>query len=121
MKSYPQPPDSTNAYYETESAQPEPETNNFLRNSWLMIVERKWYALAVLLLCILGSAAYTFLSTPIYGGTVSVQVLKHGPQVLRVADVVESSVTSDTDFNTQIKVLESIAIIQNVVARLTPE
>lgn len=121
MKQYPKQPGATNAIFETDAEPTEPEANNFLRNSWLMVLERKWYALAVFLLCILASTTYTFLSTPIYGGTVSIQVLKHGPQILRGADVVESSVTTDTDFNTQIKVLESIAIIQNVAARLTPE
>lgn len=114
-------PGTTSAASETEYGQAEPPANNFLRDRWLMILERKWYALGIFLVTVLATAAYTFLSTPIYQGSASVQVLKHGPQVLRVADVVESSVTTDTDFNTQIKVLESIAIIQNVANRLTPE
>ena len=92
-----------------------------MRKTWLMVLERKWYALAVLLLTLIGTTAYTLRVTPKYPGVVTIQILKHGPQVLRVADVVESSITSDTDFNTQIKVLESAAIIQNVVARLTPD
>jgi uncharacterized protein involved in exopolysaccharide biosynthesis/Mrp family chromosome partitioning ATPase len=113
--------ESNNPFLETGPDQVEAEESNFLRQSWLMVLERKWYALTVFLVTMLAAAAYTFLSTPIYGGTVSVQVLKHGAQILRVADVVESSVTTDTDFNTQIKVLESITIIQNVAARLTPD
>ena len=121
MKPISSQPDPSYAPSEPDYGHAEPEENNFLRHGWLMVVERKWYALGVFLVTMLGTGAYTFLSTPIYGGSVTVQVLKHGPQVLRVADVVESSVTSDTDFNTQIKVLESVAIIQNVVARLTPD
>ena len=121
MKPYPQQPDSDGAFYAPDAGTTELQTNNFLRNSWLMVLERKWYALAVLLLCIVAAATYTVLATPIYGGTVSIQVLKHGAQILRGTDVVESSVTTDTDFNTQVKVLESIAIIQNVATRLTPE
>lgn len=114
-------PGSNPGTYDPDPAYLEAEPTNFLRQSWLMVLERKWYALAIFLATILATVAYTFLSTPIYSGVVTVQVLKHGPQVLRVADVVESSVTSDTDFNTQIKVLESIAIVQNVAARLSAE
>lgn len=121
MKLSSRPSGSNNSFVETDFDHTEPEENHFLRNSWLMVIERKWYALGVFAITVLLAATYTFLSTPIYSGFVSVQVLKHGPQVLRVADVVESSVTSDSDFNTQIKVLESLAIAQNVAARLTPE
>jgi polysaccharide biosynthesis transport protein len=92
-----------------------------LRNYALMVWERKWYALAVFLVVLLATGVYTFLSTPIYSGVATVQVLKHGPQVLRGAEIVESTIANDTDFNTQIKVLESLAILQNVVNRLTPE
>ena len=92
-----------------------------LRKWMLMVLERKWYALAVFLVIVIITAVYTFLSTPIYEGVATVQILKHGAQVLRVADVVESSVTSDTDFNTQIKVLESVTMMQNVVSRLSAD
>lgn len=98
----------------------ETEDNDFLRNSWLMVWERKWYALSIFLVTVLGVATYTYLATPIYEASVTVQVLKRGAQVLRVADVVENSVTSDSDFNTQIKILESVAILQSVSNRLTP-
>jgi len=92
-----------------------------LRNSWLMVLERKWYALASFLVVALAVTTYTLLTTPIYEGVVSVQVLRRGAQLLRVADVVESSVTSESDFNTQIKVLESLTIVKNVAGRLTAE
>ncbi len=121
MKQYSQPPGSDNAPFEGDYERIEPEPNNFIRNTWLMVLERKWYALSVFVLCVLAASIYTALATPIYGGSASIQVLKHGTQILRGADVVESSVTTDTDFNTQIKVLESMAIVQSVASRLTPE
>lgn len=92
-----------------------------LRKYWLMVLERKWYALSVFLVTVLIAATYTFLSTPIYQSFAMVQVLKHGAQVLRVVDVVESSITSDTDFNTQIKLIESVAMVQSVVSRLSSD
>jgi succinoglycan biosynthesis transport protein ExoP len=121
MKSADYPPVPAGAPAESGPDEGEPIESNFLRNSWLVVLERKWYALTVFLLTVLGAALYTFLSTPVYSGVVTVQVLKNGPQVLRGADVVESSITSDVDFNTQIKVLDSLAIAQSVAARLTPE
>jgi len=121
MKSYPRQPDSTSTPFESDFEQTEAEPNNFLRNTWLMVLERKWYALAIFFVTVAAVATYTFLATPAYRGIASVQVLKHGPQVMRVADVMDSSITTDQDFNTQIKILESITIVQNVVARLTPE
>ena len=99
----------------------EPEDNDYLRHWWVMVLERKWYALAVFLIIVAAVSAYTFLTTPVYAGMVTVQVLKHGSQVMHVMDVVDSNITSEPDFNTQVKVLESLAILQNVVNRLTPE
>ncbi len=92
-----------------------------VRNYMLMILEQKWYALAAFLAVVIGAILYTFLSTPLYQSYALVQVLKHSPQIMRVEDVVESSVTTDTDFNTQIKILESLSMIQGVVSRLTTE
>ncbi len=103
------------------SLQPDEDEGLSMRNYWLMILERKWYAAGVFLVVVLAVAAYTFTVTPIYQSAALVQVLKRGPQVLQVTDVVENSVTNDTDFNTQIKVLESVAMAQNVVARLSTE
>jgi len=107
-------PDELHKYGEEEE-----EMN--LRNAWLLVLERKWYALTVFLLTVLIAAAYTFLSTPIYKAFATVQVLKHAPQVLRVTDVTDNTVTSDADFNTQIKILESTSIVQNVVGRLSAD
>lgn len=86
-----------------------------------MAWERKWWALAIFVLTVIGTALYTFTSTPVYSGVATVQLLRKGAQVLHGADVVDNSISSDTDFNTQIKLLESVAILQNVESRLTPE
>ncbi|WP_404420285.1 GumC family protein [Nibricoccus sp. IMCC34717] len=99
-----------------------PEEEGFsLRNYWMMILERKWYAISGFLLCVLTSIVITVLSTPIYSSFALVQVLKRSSQVLQVMDVVESTIANDTDFNTQTKLLESVALAQAVSARLTTE
>lgn len=102
-----------------EEEDPQDEPN--LRTYWLMVVERKWFALAVFLTVVLGVVTYTFLITPVYQAVATVEILKHGAQIMRGADIVEMSVTSDADFNTQIGILESRTIVENVVKQLTPE
>jgi succinoglycan biosynthesis transport protein ExoP len=97
------------------------EEGEFMRKWTLIVFERKWYALAVFLITVIAAAVYTYTEIPLYQGTTTVQVLKRGAQALRVSDVVENSVTNEFDFNTQIKLLESGVIAQNVVSRLTPD
>jgi uncharacterized protein involved in exopolysaccharide biosynthesis len=103
-----------------EESEESGEGLNF-RHYLLMVLERKWYAVAVFLVTMIATAVYTYRTTPMYSGVVTIQVLKRGAQVLRTVEVVESSVSSETDFNTQIRLLESLAIAQSVEARLTPE
>jgi len=114
--SQPDPGDETGA-----SAEAEEGIQRMLGNISFMVWERKWYAIATFLVIVLAAGAYAYLTPRVYQGVATVQVLKHGPQVLRVADVVDNNITSESDLNTEIKVLESVAIIQNVVARLTPD
>jgi len=103
---------------------PEPgeeDTGMDLRDAWLLVRERKWYVLTVFLVTVLLAGVYTFLSTPIYEAESTVQVLRHGPQILRVADVMDNTIASDSDFNTQIDILESTSIVQAVVSRLSSD
>jgi succinoglycan biosynthesis transport protein ExoP len=97
------------------------EEGDFMRKWTLIVLERKWYALAVFLVTVIATAVYTFTETPLYQGVTTVQVLKRGAQVMHVTDVVENSVTNEFDFNTQLKLLESETIAQNVATRLTAD
>jgi capsular exopolysaccharide synthesis family protein len=92
-----------------------------LRHYLLMVFERKWYAAAVFAVTFIAVAVYTYQLTPMYSGVVTVQILKRGAQVIRTPDIMESTVASESDFNTQIRVLESLSMAQSVEARLTPE
>jgi succinoglycan biosynthesis transport protein ExoP len=120
MNTFPQPPDYNGAPADHGPGE-EVNAGAVIRNYWLMLRERKWYALTVFLITVIAAAAYTFSRTPIYQAAAMVQVLRHGQEVLRVEDVVNSDVISDTDFNTQIKILESMAMAQNVASRLTSD
>lgn len=107
-------------------ATPDPATEEdddspTLRTYWLMIVERRWYALAVFAATVLAATTYTFITSPIYQAVATVEILKRGAQILRAVDIVESSVTSDADFNTQIGILESRSVVDNLVKQLSAE
>jgi uncharacterized protein involved in exopolysaccharide biosynthesis len=54
-----------------------------IRHYLLMVLERKWYALAVFLVTLIATAVYTYQLTPVYSGVVTVQMLKRGAQVIR--------------------------------------
>ncbi len=47
------------------------------------------------------------------------QIFRRDPVVMQVQDVVENEVRSAEDLNTQVKILESDAILHNVAARIT--
>jgi capsular exopolysaccharide synthesis family protein len=120
MNNFPPPPDYGSAPADQGPGE-EGTAGAIIRNYWLMLRERKWYALTVFLITVIAAAAYTFSRTPIYQAAAMVQVLRHGQEVLRVQDVVDNNITGDTDFNTQIKILESMAMAQNVAGRLSSD
>jgi succinoglycan biosynthesis transport protein ExoP len=120
MNTFPQQPDYNGAPADQGHTE-EGHAGATIRNYWLMIRERKWYALTVFLITVIAAAAYTFSRTPIFQAAAMVQVLRHGQEVLRVQDVVDNNITGDTDFNTQIKILESMAMAQNVASRLSSD
>ncbi len=120
MNNFPQQPDYNGAPADQGPGE-EANAGAIIRNYWLILRERKWYALTVFLITVIAAAAYTFSRTPIYQAAAMVQVLRHGQEVLRVQDVVNNDITGDTDFNTQIKILESMAMAQNVAGRLTSD
>jgi capsular exopolysaccharide synthesis family protein len=120
MSTFPQQSDYSSAPADQGPGE-EGNAGAVIRNYWLMLRERKWYALTVFLITVIAAAAYTFSRTPIYQAAAMVQVLRHGQEVLRVQDVVDNNITGDTDFNTQIKVLESMAMAQNVASRLSSD
>jgi capsular exopolysaccharide synthesis family protein len=120
MRSSSQRPVYQDTYSETPLDSGEDE--NSLRHVWLMILEKKWYAVTVFLLCIIVAVTYTVMQTRIYLSGATVQVLRRSQQVLtRVQDVVDNNIVGVEDLNTQMKILESIALLQSVANRMTPE
>jgi capsular exopolysaccharide synthesis family protein len=85
----------------------------------LILRERVWYIVVVFLLVLSSVGIYTFTRTRLYQSTTSVQVFRRDPVVMQVQGVVDNEIRSAEDLNTQVKVLESLAIVQAVADRLT--
>jgi capsular exopolysaccharide synthesis family protein len=84
----------------------------------LILRERAWYIVLVFTLVFSAAAIYTFTRVPLYQSVASVQLLRNGPVVMQVQEVVNNDIRSAEDLNTQVKVLESFAIVQRVADRL---
>jgi len=87
----------------------------------LILRERVWYIVVVFLLVLSSVGVYTFTRTRLYQSTASVQVFRRDPVVMQVQGVVDNEIRSAEDLNTQVKVLESLAIVQAVADRLQGE
>lgn len=87
----------------------------------LILRERAWYIVLVFTLVFSAATIFTFTRTPLYQSVASVQLLRNGPVVMQVQEVVNNDIRSAEDLNTQVKVLESFAIVQRVADRLSGE
>jgi polysaccharide biosynthesis transport protein len=87
----------------------------------LILRERAWYIVLVFTLVFSAATIYTFTRVPQFQSVASVQVLRNDPVVMQVQSVVNNEIRSAEDLNTQVKVLESFAIIQRVADRLSGE
>lgn len=85
----------------------------------LILRERVWYIVLVFALVFSAAVIFTFTRTPQYTSVASVQLLRAGPVVMQVQEVVNNDIRSAEDLNTQVKVLESLAIVQRVADRLS--
>jgi capsular exopolysaccharide synthesis family protein len=87
----------------------------------VVIRERLWYVVIVFLVVLLASIAYTLSSTKLYTAVASIEILARDPVVMKVQEVRDGSLRGPEDLNTQIKILESSAIVQRVAARLSAD
>lgn len=85
----------------------------------LILRERIWYIVVVFLVVFSSSLVYTLSDTKIFQSSATVQIFRRDPTIMQVQQVVDTDIRSAEDLNTQIKVIESAAIIQMVAQRLT--
>ena len=84
----------------------------------LILRERIWWLVVSVFVVFLGFALYTFNAPKQYQAVASVEILRQKDKVFQIEDVVRQEVVNAEDFNTQIKILESLNIVQAVDKRL---
>jgi capsular exopolysaccharide synthesis family protein len=84
----------------------------------LILRERIWWLVVSVFVVFLGFALYTFNAPKLYRAAASVEILRQKDQVFQIQDIVRQEVANAEDFNTQIKILESLNIVQAVDDRL---
>lgn len=84
----------------------------------LILRERIWWLVVSVFVVFLGFALYTFNAPKVYRAAASVEILRQKDKVFQIEDVVRQEVANAEDFNTQIKILESLNIVQAVDERL---
>jgi succinoglycan biosynthesis transport protein ExoP len=90
-----------------------------LQDYLLIIRERFWY-IALTFLVILGSVSiYTFTRQALYRSTATVQIYRRSPTVMQgQQQVIDSQIASAEDLNTQVNILKSESIIEQVANHL---
>ena len=90
-----------------------------LRDYMLVLRERWWHVLLVFLVVVFGTALFTFTREKLYTSVATLEILRREALVMKVEQVQDSELRGPEDLNTQIKLLESAAIVQRVADRLS--
>jgi capsular exopolysaccharide synthesis family protein len=91
------------------------------RDYLLILRERILYVVIVFLAIFLASLVYTLTSTKQYTAMATIEILAKDPIVMKVTEVRDSDLRGPEDLNTQVKLLESGAIVQRVAGRLSAD
>ncbi len=85
----------------------------------LILRERIWYIVVVFLVVFSSALVYTLSETKIFQSSATVQILRREATPMQgVQQVTDNDIRSAEDLNTQIKVIESVNIIQRVAERI---
>jgi polysaccharide biosynthesis transport protein len=88
------------------------------RHYLLIILEHKWVALFSFLTVLAINLIYTYRQTPIYRATAAMEVAAETMKVLNIQDVLSTDTRDEQYINTQIKVMQSRTLCQQVVQAL---
>lgn len=102
--------------------QPEPERRDEeregidLRELWQVLVKRRWTIIVFLALVITAAVTATFLQTPIYRASLTLQIEKEVPKVVQFQNAVTVEPADPKDFyQTQYELLKSRTLAQRVI------
>jgi capsular exopolysaccharide synthesis family protein len=88
------------------------------RHYLLVVLEHKWVALISFLTVLAINLIYTYHQTPIYRATAALEVASETMKVLNIQDVLSTDTRDDQYFNTQIKIMQSRTLCEQVVLSL---
>jgi len=91
------------------------------RDYAIILRERVWYVVIVFLIVFLATLVYTMSLTRRFTAIASIEVLAREAVVMKVEEVRSADLRGPEDLNTQVKILESGAIVMQVAERLTAE
>ena len=89
-----------------------------LKDYWRIIGKRKWVVILTAVVLTASAAGFSFLQTPIYEASTTLYLKKAvGPEQI---DIVRgmSFLSTETEINTQIEILKSHSVIEEVASRL---
>jgi len=92
-----------------------------VRDYLAILRERIWYLVVCFFVIFTASLLYTFNVTPEYRSTATIQILRDDPSILHTKDVVDDAIRGAEDFQTQIQILESGALVSAVAERIKDE
>src|ERR1051325_1116410 len=88
------------------------------REYGIILLERKWIAITALVAIVALTLVWNFKTTPIYRATTRLQVDTENMKVLNIQDVASTDARDEQYLNTQLKILQSRTLAQQVVKSL---
>lgn len=86
---------------------------------WRILVEKRTVLFSILAATVIVTMVFTFLSTPLYEATTTLQIERHGPDITTFKDVLGVDPAGYHDFyQTQYKIIQSRAVLHHAAERL---
>lgn len=110
---------STQVFHpERHNAAAEEDSIN-LREYWDIIVKRKWTVITFFLICVVSVVTATFLKTPIFRASLTLQIERSVGKIVQYKDVSPDEPIMDRDFyQTQYELLKSRSLAERVISQM---
>lgn len=96
----------------------ETQPQRSLKDYLVILRERIWYFVVTFFVIFTGTLLYTFNTTELFRSAATLQVLRDDRRILETPDIEYNVVASAEDFNTQVKLLESMQMVDAVAERI---
>lgn len=90
-----------------------------LLSYWLVIRKRRWTVLAVLAFVFAAILIFTLKETPLYDGSVLIEIEKENPNIVTANDLFGVDTVNSTFLETQYKILQSDSLARRVIRQLS--